>query len=136
MTIQKSKPFLYALLVGIDKYELPVTPLNGCVNDVLKVAGYLETENQDFVVKTKLLTNRDGTKENIVNRIVELLGKAGQEDTVLLYFAGQGTQEEADPVFWTMEEDRKHEALVCFDSYRVIEGMARINLLADKELRF
>ena len=25
---------IYALLVGIDKYAFPITPLEGCVNDV------------------------------------------------------------------------------------------------------
>ena len=32
---------IYALLVGIDNYASPVTPLEGCVNDVLAIEEYL-----------------------------------------------------------------------------------------------
>lgn len=136
MALQNSKPYLYAVLIGIDKYETPVPPLKGCVNDLNKVVKYLEKETAHFNVKITLLINEEATKDNIVNQFRVHLGKAGDGDTAFFYFSGHGTQEEADPIFWAIEEDRKHEALVCFDSYQIVEGKARVNLLADKELRF
>nr|WP_157453000.1 caspase family protein [Coleofasciculus chthonoplastes] len=32
---------IYALLVGIDNYPYPISPLQGCVNDITVVAEYL-----------------------------------------------------------------------------------------------
>jgi Caspase domain len=34
---------IYALLVGIDNYAAPVSPLQGCINDVMAVEEYLKT---------------------------------------------------------------------------------------------
>jgi len=128
-------PKLYALLVGIDAYQYPVRPLNGCVNDVLNFKKYLEnTENKNFDLKIEVLTNQQATKANIVKVFEQHLGKAGGSDLALFYYAGHGAQEKADTSVWRFEPDGKLEGLVCIDSIPATgQGY---NLLVDKELRF
>lgn len=130
------KPRLFSLLVAINDYQSPVSPLQGCVNDLEKIEVYLQKESAYFQTYIKKLVNEEATKEAIVAQLQEHLGQASDGDVAFFYYSGHGTQEEADPVFWTIEEDRKHEALVCFDSYTKDEGKIKLNLLADKELRY
>ena len=127
---------LYALLVAINNYQPPIPALRGCVNDLQKVASYLENESKDFEVNIHKLIDSQATKDNIVNAFTKHFEPAGRGDVVLLYFSGHGTQEEADPLFWPVEEDHKIESLVCYDGYTVSDGQAKFRLLADKELRY
>jgi hypothetical protein len=127
---------LYALLVGINSYQPPVPPLRGCVNDLQKFVQYLEKESSDFEVHIHKLIDSQATKDNIVNAFTTHFEPASENDVVLFYFSGHGTQEEADPVFWAIEEDHKLESIVCYDGYTLSDGKAKFNLLADKELRY
>jgi hypothetical protein len=113
-----------------------VTPLKGCVNDLHKVASYLEKESKDFELNIRKLIDGDATKENIVKTFSAHFEPANNNDVVLFYFSGHGTQEDADPVFWGGEPDHKFESLVCYDGYTNVDGQAKFNLLADKELRY
>lgn len=132
----RSKSHLYALLVGINNYQPPIPTLRGCVNDLQKFVQYLEKESSDFEVHIHKLIDSQATKDNIVNAFTTHFEPAGENDVVLFYFSGHGTQEEADPVFWAIEEDHKLESIVCYDGYTLSAGKAKFNLLADKELRY
>jgi hypothetical protein len=66
----------------------------------------------------------------------EHLGRAGEGDTALFYFAGHGTQEDADPEIWPFESDGKLECIVNYDGIQEVDGEEKSNLLADKELRY
>lgn len=127
---------LSALLVGIDRYPEPVTALKGCVHDVRKMAGYLENEKSYFNVLVTQLTDEKATKSAIIDNLKELLTHSAPGDSVLFYYSGHGTQEEADPVFWPSDPDKKLEALVCHDSISSQDGSTQMHLLADKELRY
>lgn len=121
------KPRLFALLVAINEYRPPVPPLSGCIPDLQKVTAYLMQEADYFELVVEKLLNEAATKAAVVDQISRHLGQATGNDVVLFYFSGHGTQEDADPVFWPAEADRKLESLVCYD---------HLNLLADKELRY
>ncbi len=127
---------LYVLLVAINNYPPPVTPLKGCVNDLQKVASYLEEESKDFEIHIRKLIDGEATKDNIVKAFYSHFEPANENDVILFYFSGHGTQEDADPIFWEIEQDHKFESLVCFDGYTISEGQAKFRLLADKELRY
>lgn len=139
MNASQKKPRLFALLVAIDHYAPPVPPLAGCVNDLNKMAAYLEKERNHFEVKIETLVNEQAGKAAVVELFKKHLGQASGKngDVALFYYSGHGTQEEADALFWPVEEDRKLESLVCFDSFtKQNGGKACLNLLADKELRY
>ena len=127
---------LYALLVAINEYAPPVTPLKGCVDDLYKVERYLNSETLEFRVHILKLINAAATKDNIVNEFQHHLGKAKADDVVLFYFSGHGTQEDAAQVFEEIDHDKMLECLVCHDSYVVTNGRPKFRLLADKELRY
>lgn len=131
-----TSPKLFALLVAIDAYQAPITPLHGCINDVRKLEAFLQGQKDHFELKVKTLTNDLAVKANIVDAFWSHLALAQKDDTVLFYYSGHGTQEEADPVFWPGETDKKLESLVCYDGLVMVNGSPKMNLLADKELRF
>lgn len=122
---------IYALLVGIDNYPPPVSPLKGSINDVLAVAGYLrERVTQDgYKLHIQMLVERQATRQAIIDGFREHLCQASSNDVALFYYSGHGSQEESPPEFWHLEPDRLDETLVCWDS-RLENGWD----LADKEL--
>ena len=127
---------LYALLVAINDYPAPVSPLLGCVHDLERFRAYLQNESKEFDVRIRQLVNSEATKSNVVHAFSRHFEAAGPDDVVLFYFSGHGTREEANRVFWPIEEDRKLESIVCYDSYRIEDGRPTFRLLADKEIRY
>lgn len=92
MNLCKSFPEAYALIIAISEYEgnnaLPYT----VTQDALDVAEVLLSEsycvyNASNVMK---LINSDATLLNIRNALSELAKKAGENDTVFIYFSGHG----------------------------------------------
>lgn len=122
---------IYALLVGIDEYVSPVSPLRGCVNDITAIKEYLEArvDPDGYQLHLRTLLNQDATRRAIINGFRQYLCGASSEDVAFFYYAAHGSQEEAPEEFWTIEPDRLNETLVCYDS-RSLGGWD----LADKEL--
>jgi pimeloyl-ACP methyl ester carboxylesterase len=122
---------IYALLVGINDYapDSRVNSLQGCVPDIQTVQAYVEDrvppENRHILP----LFNEQATRQAVIDAFRTHLCQAGSEDTVLFYYAGHGSQEDAPEEFWTIEPDRLNETLVLYDS-RSPNGLD----LADKEL--
>lgn len=60
---------LYALLVGIDEYVRPVSPLQSCVNDVTAITEYLEgqVDTDGYQLHLHTLLNQDATQQAVVN---------------------------------------------------------------------
>lgn len=126
-----STPQCYALLVGIDKYQPPVPPLDGCVNDMRAVRDYLQHSmaQADVPLHLAVLENEQATRFNVIEKFEHHLAQARAGDLAFFYFSGHGSQEITHEIFKKIEEDGKNETLVCYDS-RSYDGMD----LADKEL--
>ena len=122
---------IYALLVGIDAYTYPVSPLQGCVNDIKAIAEYLQgrVDRDGYQLHLRTLLDGDATRQGIIDGFRQHLAQAQSEDIALFYYAGHGSQEQAPPEFWDIEPDRLNENIVCYDS-RTPGGWN----LADKEL--
>ncbi len=120
---------IYALLVGINNYAR-VSKLGGCLNDVAAVRRYLE-RHTDTEVQIQELTDESATRADIADGFRTFLSQAGKDDTVLFYYSGHGTREQADAL-WD-ETDEALECLVCYDG-----GTTKASqfLLTDKELRY
>ncbi|GAA6617423.1 caspase family protein [Scytonema sp. NUACC26] len=95
---------LYALLVGIDEYVAPVSPLKGCVNDILGIKAYLEKRvaNDDYQLHLHTLLNEKATRQSVIDGFRHHLGQAGSEDVALFYFAGHGGQQDSPEAFWVL----------------------------------
>lgn len=126
-----STPTCYALLVGIDKYQSPVPPLDGCVNDMRAMRDYLVSSmsRSGIHLHLEVLENEKATRLNIVQKFEKHLAQAQENDLAFFYYSGHGSQETTHEVFQKIEEDDKNETIVCYDS-RSRDGMD----LADKEL--
>lgn len=122
---------VYALLVGIDNYAAPVTPLQGCVNDVMAMEEYLRSrvKAEGWELHLKILKDEQATRQAIIDGFREHLCQAASNDVALFHYSGHGSQEEAPPEFWDLQPDKLNETLVCYDSR--LEGSWD---LADKEL--
>jgi hypothetical protein len=123
---------IYAFLVGIDRYDRPVPPLNGCVNDVEAFARYLQDRaggDDGPALELKVLKDAEATRDAVVAGFREHLKRATKDDVALFYYAGHGSQEQAPPEFWHLEPDKLDETLVCYDS----REPGKFDL-ADKEL--
>ena len=122
---------VYALLVGIDAYPSPMTPLHGCVNDVQAFEAVLRDRHAGPDVRLELLvlTDAQATRKAVIDGFLTHLCKAGPGDTALFFYAGHGSQQRTPPEYWHLEPDHLDETLVCFDSRQPDEYD-----LADKEL--
>ncbi len=121
---------LYALLVGINKYDPPNTPLYGCIKDVNKVEKYINQYHADqFNLHVKKLLDGDATYANIIDGFQNHLRNAGEEDMVWFHFSGHGSEEKSATEFLSLEPNGKDQTLWCCDS-----GVGGVYNLADKEL--
>ncbi|MEZ4826167.1 MAG: caspase family protein [Bacteroidia bacterium] len=121
---------LYALLVGIDQYpSLP--PLAGCVNDVVAVEEFLNGRVDHSLAQMEITTllDQEATRENVISQFENIASKVEENDTLLFFFAGYGSQEPAPAEFRAEETDSLNETIVLFDS-----RMGRGTDLADKEI--
>jgi hypothetical protein len=80
-----------ALLIGINRYQVPGSDLRGCVNDVKNLAGalakYYGFTDQDIV----RLTDLAATKKAIQSGIKSLLKGAKAGDVLLFHYSGHGS---------------------------------------------
>jgi len=81
-----------AVLVGINKYDMPGCELGGCVNDVTNVRDILLKYFGFTTKEIRLLVDERATKKNIMARIAWLVGGAKRGDSLLFHFSGHGSQ--------------------------------------------
>ncbi len=80
-----------AVLIGINKYQIPGSDLNGCVNDVKNLSGVLKTyygfEEKDITT----LTDLQATKKAMQAAIQKLIKSGKKGDVLLLHYSGHGS---------------------------------------------
>jgi hypothetical protein len=153
----RSSGKVYALLIGIDEYKKPGANLKGCVRDSKEVESYLR-ENVDGAQESLHLyclrspessadpdhpvaseTHALATRENIVAGFTEFLTQAGPGDTVIIHYAGHGSNEKRPKELWHLdpEENSEHrgETIICMDSYTPDNGVL-VAPVRDQEIRW
>ncbi len=102
-----------ALLVGVNRYALGGTDLEGCVNDVFAISELLQRRYGYARGEIRLLTDERATLEAFQERLTWLLEDARPGDRRVLFFSGHGTR---IPSYNAMEEvDRVDECLALHD---------------------
>jgi hypothetical protein len=124
-------PKIYALLVGINQYPLPVKPLRGSLNDVLTLEDYLFVAFPSQSLHIKKLLDQQACRENVIAEFRNHLGQAGRDDLVWFHFSGHGSRQKSARELTQagLSPDGMDETLLCYDS-RTEGGRD----LADKEL--
>jgi hypothetical protein len=92
-TVGPARADLYGLVIGINAYEHE-PPLDGAVADARDIAGALGKLSPVQVV---VLTDAEATKARITREWRRLLNLARPGDTIVLTYAGHGSQEADQP---------------------------------------
>lgn len=81
-----------ALLVGINKYKIPGSDLNGCINDVTNVRDILLKYFGFDSKEIRVLVDERATKKTVLSRLKWLVDKARKGDKLLFHYSGHGSQ--------------------------------------------
>jgi hypothetical protein len=79
-----------ALLIGINAY-ISQRNLNGCVNDIEDMAGYLVNKQGFASDDIRLVADERATADGIRERVAWLVKGVSPGDTVMLHYSGHGT---------------------------------------------
>jgi hypothetical protein len=79
-----------ALLIGINKYNIPGADLRGCVNDVRNLSAALTQFYGFAAADIKTLLDAQATKKNMQAGIKALITGAVKGDTLVLHYSGHG----------------------------------------------
>lgn len=96
----------YALVIGINRYK-EFTPLRTAVNDAATVAKVLE---ESYGFKVIVLLDEQATDEAIRDALYGLRAKVGQNDSLLIYFAGHGVLQGGVGYWIPVNRKRKSDA--------------------------
>lgn len=102
---------IYALLTGIDKYQLPGSDLNGCVNDAYLLKDTLL--NICHVDDVEIFVNEEVTSSTLPQILRRNFAKLKKDDEFIWCHSGHGT---FVPDYSGDEADKYDEALVLYDS--------------------
>jgi metacaspase-1 len=80
-----------AVLIGINKYQVPGSDLNGCVNDVKNLSGVLKTYYGFADKDMTILTDLKATKKAMQKAIEKLITSGRKGDTLFLHYSGHGS---------------------------------------------
>jgi hypothetical protein len=119
---------IYALVVGIDKYNPPVPALGGAVADAIKIKGFLEKNYGNSPLYLKVLLNEEATYDSLISAFRGHLGQAGKDDVIWFHYSGHGSRQASAPELEALNSGSKDETLVLYDSRPSGKD------LADKEL--
>ena len=80
-----------AVLIGINKYQVPGADLQGCVNDVKNLRGALTTYYGFGDKDITTLTDAQATKKAMERAIKKLITKGKKGDVLLIHYSGHGS---------------------------------------------
>src|SRR5512133_2285422 len=81
-----------ALLVGINKYRLPGSALQGCLNDVTNMRHMLLTYFGFTVEEIRVVVDERATKNAIIERLEWLAEGARPGGRLVFHYSGHGSQ--------------------------------------------
>jgi hypothetical protein len=121
-------PGVYALLVGIDRYQF-VRGLNGCVADVAAIEALLKKRLPADELHLSVIADADASRKGIIDTFRRHLGQARAGDIALFYYCGHGSLESCPPEWARIEPSGMNQTIVPSDARA--PGVFDI---ADKEL--
>lgn len=113
----------HALLIGVDAYQDSTIP---DVKSASKGAGELAAVlKQYYGFDTDLITNKKATQEAILNAIQVLSKKVGLDDTVIIYFSGQGEVDPSGSTGYWYPYDAKAGNVDSYVKNETVQGLIR-----------
>lgn len=133
-----------ALLIGIDQYisndsqGYKIPNLEGCKNDALAIKSLITNRYRFTDKNITELYDHNATRIEILNALEQILKISKENDVVLIYYAGHGSQVVNS---LSKEEDKLDESIVpadaCYDSIADISDKTlagKINQFIDKKV--
>jgi hypothetical protein len=80
-----------AVLIGINRYQIPGSDLRGCVNDVKNLEQALTTYYGFSAQDITSLTDLQATTKAMQSAIQKLIARGKKGDTLLLHYSGHGS---------------------------------------------
>ena len=111
--LQKSdKPILHVLAVGTSKYEDSTIDLRFSDNDAKDFAAAWQAQSGGLYadVFTHVLVNEDATRENLLEKVNQLIDNVNEGDRVVILFSGHGATDKRDK-YYLITHDTKPESL-------------------------
>lgn len=93
-TGMRNPPRLFVLAAGVDDYQDPDLNLRYAAVDARTIAEMFRTQEGRLYeeVHTRVLLNRDATRENILQELNTFIGRARPHDVAMVFLAGHGVQ--------------------------------------------
>lgn len=98
-----------AVLIGINKYQVPGSDLSGCVNDVKNLSQALKTYYGFAEKDVTTLTDLQATKKAMERAIKKLIAGGKKGDVLLLHYSGHGSNVPDD----NGDEADKRDEILC-----------------------
>lgn len=111
----REKPIaLWVLSVGVSEYADRRIDLQYADHDAQSIAAVLQTQHGLLFdeVFTKVLTNKDATRQEILRGMSEFLGQASADDVVLIFLAGHGLQDRQTGTYYFVPHNASTDNLV------------------------
>jgi hypothetical protein len=81
-----------ALLVGINKYQMPGNNLSGCVNDIVDVQNTILNDQGFETSNITTITDKAATREAILSGLKKLVAAGQPGDFLYFHYSGHGAQ--------------------------------------------
>lgn len=81
-----------AVLVGINNYPDPANNLNGCINDVTTMQGFLTGKGGFSSGNITLLTDAAATRDAIYTALQQMVANSTDGDHLVFHYSGHGCQ--------------------------------------------
>ena len=96
------KPNLYLLAVGVSNYKNPEYNLEFADKDAFGIAKVFKSQEGKIYNKviTKVLTNKQATKDNILDGLDWIYDQATQKDVIVIFFAGHGINDDRSNYYY------------------------------------
>lgn len=129
------KPNLHLFSVGISEYKSPtLTRLNYASKDAEDIVSTISSSDismYEQLVSPVVLTDAYATKANIERGLATLTREVAQDDVVMLFFSGHGTQDGEDTYFMSVDAN-SNEPYTGIDFSFIRKNM---NKMKDKKCR-
>ena len=123
MSLHRLPPRIFALIIGINKYESPKIPnLEGAVPDADAMRDYLQKDLGVPSSQIRNLRDSEATRDAIMEEIKAFSSnnKINEEDPILIYYAGHGGSADT-PKEWKVGSTGKIELLIPYDHSSPLE---------------
>jgi hypothetical protein len=103
------KPTIRAVVIGVSKYADESMNLGAATADAQLVRDYLVSKDGLNVPedKIKFVSDQNATKSNVLKTIRDVSSKSGENDLLILYFAGHGWAEEKEMYFLSHDANKE-----------------------------